>query len=169
MLPLANTLECIELTGSQSKENGDQHMINVRGDFVPYIRLREYLNLPGERPAIEQIMLVETEEGRFGLVVDQVLGNCSTVIKSLGRCFRGVQIVSGATILGNGTVALVVDAQRLVLEAILARVRRIAAHARPLRQMISMFMQTAGPRSPSGTQAGARHRSAGRSFNTSHV
>ena len=120
VLPLANTLECIELTGSQSKENGDQHMINVRGDIVPYIRLREYLNLPGERPAIEQIMLVETEEGRFGLVVDQVLGNCSTVIKSLGRCFRGVQIVSGATILGNGTVALVVDAQRLVLEAIRA-------------------------------------------------
>ena len=95
-------------------------MVNVRGEIIPYIRLREYMDLPPERPPIEQIMLVETEEGRFGLVVDKVLGNCSTVIKSLGRCFRGVQIVSGATILGNGSVALILDAQRLVQEAIRA-------------------------------------------------
>jgi len=118
VLPLANTLECIELPASQAEDG--KHMVNVRGEIIPYIRLREYLNLPPERPPIEQIMLVETEEGRFGLVVDKVLGNCSTVIKSLGRCFRGVQIVSGATILGNGSVALILDAQRLVQEAIRA-------------------------------------------------
>ncbi len=117
VLPLANTLECIELAASEAAANG-KHIVSVRGEIVPYIRLREYLHLPPSRQAIEQIMLVDTEEGRFGLVVDQVLGNCQTVIKSLGRCFRGVQIVSGATILGNGTVALILDPQRLVQEAI---------------------------------------------------
>jgi two-component system chemotaxis sensor kinase CheA len=129
VLPLANTLECIELTAKQTEESGSKHVVNVRGAVVPYIRLREYLNLPSAWPPIEQIMLVETEEGRFGLVVDQVLGNCQTVIKSLGRCFRGVQIVSGATILGNGTVALIVDAQRLVQEAIRSSTNSIRARS----------------------------------------
>ena len=63
-------------------------------------------------------MVVETEEGRFGFVVDQVLGNCQTVIKSLGRFYRHVQVVSGATILGNGTVALILDPERLVQDAV---------------------------------------------------
>jgi two-component system chemotaxis sensor kinase CheA len=49
--------------------------------------------------------------------VDQVLGNCQTVIKSLGRFYRHVQVVSGATILGNGTVALILDPQRLAQNA----------------------------------------------------
>jgi two-component system chemotaxis sensor kinase CheA len=49
--------------------------------------------------------------------VDQVLGNCQTVIKSLGRFYRQVQVVSGATILGNGTVALILDPERLIQDA----------------------------------------------------
>ena len=69
-------------------------------------------------PEIEQIMLVETAEGRFGFVVDQVLGNCQTVIKSLGRFYRQVQVVSGATILGNGSVALILDPERLIQDAV---------------------------------------------------
>jgi two-component system chemotaxis sensor kinase CheA len=66
-------------------------------------------------------MLVETGEGRFGIVVDRVLGNCQTVIKSLGRFYRQVQSVSGATILGNGTVALILDPERLVQDAVRAQ------------------------------------------------
>jgi chemotaxis protein histidine kinase CheA len=63
-------------------------------------------------------MLADTSEGRFGFVVDKVLGNCQTVIKSLGKFYRQVQIVSGATILGNGSVALILDPDRLIQEAI---------------------------------------------------
>lgn len=62
-------------------------------------------------------MIVENEGERYGLVVDEVLGNCQTVIKSLGRMYRHVQMVSGATILGNGSVALILDPERLVQEA----------------------------------------------------
>ncbi len=90
----------------------------VRGEIVPYLRLREHFKLRGERPAIEQIMVAETGEGRVGIVVDRVLGNCQTVIKSLSRFYRQVQIVSGATILGNGKVALILDPERLVKDAL---------------------------------------------------
>ena len=61
------------------------------------------------RPEREQIMVVETEHGHYGFVVDQVLGDHQTVIKNLGRLYRNVQVVSGATILGDGTVALILD------------------------------------------------------------
>jgi len=63
-------------------------------------------------------MVVETESGRYGFVVDEVLGDCQTVIKNLGRFYRHVQVVSGATILGNGRVALILDPERLVQEAV---------------------------------------------------
>ena len=70
-----------------------------------------------ERPEREQIMVAETEHGRFGFVVDQVLGDHQTVIKNLGRLYRNVQVVSGATILGDGTVALILDPHRIVQSA----------------------------------------------------
>ncbi len=131
VLPLANTLECIELTDTEVELANGKHVVKVRGEIIPYIRLRENFDIRSPRPKIEQIMVVETEEGRFGLVVDKVLGNCQTVIKSLGRCYRDVQIVSGATILGNGAIALILDAHRLVQEAI--RTRTHGPRGRPLR------------------------------------
>jgi two-component system chemotaxis sensor kinase CheA len=83
---------------------------------------------------IEQIMVVETEEGRYGFVVDEVLGNCQTVIKNLGRFYRHVQVVSGATILGNGTVALILDPERLAQDAVLGTMHR--SRGRPLAARI---------------------------------
>jgi two-component system chemotaxis sensor kinase CheA len=81
-----------------------------------------------EPPEREQIMVAETEDGRYGFVVDQVLGDHQTVIKNLGRFYRHVHLVSGATILGNGTVALILDPHRLVREAI----RTMSIGTRPL-------------------------------------
>ena len=118
VLPLANTLECIELTRRDIEEVNGKHVANVRGEIIPYIRLREYFAMKRERPEREQILVAETESGRFGFVVDQVLGDHQTVIKNLGRFYRHVDLVSGATILGDGTVALILDPHRLVREAI---------------------------------------------------
>lgn len=117
VLPLAATLECIELTRDDVARANGKHIANVRGQLVPYIRLREHFGIRSQPPEIEQVMLVETSEGRFGFAVDRVLGNCQTVIKSLGRFYRQVQIVSGATILGNGSVALILDPERLIQDA----------------------------------------------------
>jgi two-component system chemotaxis sensor kinase CheA len=73
-------------------------------------------------------MVVETGEGRFGFVVDRVLGSCQTVIKNLGRFYRHVQVVSGATILGNGTVALILDPERLAQDALRSTRSRSRGH-----------------------------------------
>jgi two-component system chemotaxis sensor kinase CheA len=113
VLPLANTLECIELTRQDVEKADGKHLANIRGEIIPYIRLSEYLQMRTERPEREQVMVAETEHGRFGFVVDQVLGDHQTVIKNLGAFYRNVQIVSGATILGDGTVALILDLHKL--------------------------------------------------------
>jgi two-component system, chemotaxis family, sensor kinase CheA len=124
VLSLASTLECIELTREESEQATGKHVANVRGEIVPYIRLRQYFHVKTAAPEREQIMVVECEDGRCGLVVDQVLGDCQTVIRNLGRLYRHVQVVSGATILGNGVVALILDPQRLVQDAIRAKMQR---------------------------------------------
>jgi hypothetical protein len=125
VLPLANTLECIELTRRTS--SGQRQACGQRArEIIPYIRLREHFNIRTERPEIEQIMVVETERGRFGFVVDQVLGDCQTVIKNLGRFYRHVQGLrrhhsgqrnggadsrSGAAGAGRGALAIPVAAR----------------------------------------------------------
>ena len=128
VLPLASTLECIELSRQDIDQANGKHVANVRGEIIPYIRLREYFKMPMELLEREQIMIAETEEGRYGFVVDEVLGDHQTVIKNLGRFYRHVDLVSGATILGNGTVALILDPQRLVREAL----RAMSLNSRPL-------------------------------------
>ncbi len=122
VLPLGVTLECVELERAQA-ERAAGHMAEVRGEMVPYIRLRDHFGVAGVRPKREQIMVIECDLGRCGLMVDRVLGNCQTVIRSLGKLYRDVQGVSGATVLGDGTVALILDPPRLVQEAMRATTR----------------------------------------------
>jgi two-component system chemotaxis sensor kinase CheA len=134
VLPLANSLECVELTRRDIAEAHGRHIANVRGQIIPYIRLSEYLHIEREPPDREQIMLVETEHGHYGFVVDQVLGDHQTVIKNLGRLYRNVQEVSGATILGNGSVALILDPHRLVQSAVLNMSLERSARRQPQRR-----------------------------------
>ena len=126
VMPLGNTVECVELTRQDIANANGKHLANIRGEIIPYIRLSEYLHLRTERPEREQVMVAETEHGRFGFVVDQVLGDHQTVIKNLGRLYRDVQEVSGATILGDGTVALILDLHRMAQSVI--RTNSIHAH-----------------------------------------
>jgi two-component system, chemotaxis family, sensor kinase CheA len=118
VMPLANTVECVELTQRDIDSAHGNHLANIRGELIAYIRLSEYLQTGSSRPEIEQLMVTETEHGRFGIVVDQVLGDHQTVIKNLGRLYRNVQVISGATILGDGSVALILDLHRLVQSVI---------------------------------------------------
>jgi two-component system chemotaxis sensor kinase CheA len=118
VLPLANSLECVELTREDIANANGKHVANVRGEIIPYIRLREHFNITTDRPEREQIMIAETEDGRCGFVVDEVLGDHQTVIKNLGRFYRHVPFISGATILGDGTVALILDPDRVIQDAL---------------------------------------------------
>ena len=82
VLPLVNSLECIELTRKDIAVSNGKHIANVRGEIIPYIRLREFFYIKNQPPAIEQIMIAETDSGRCGFVVDEVLGDHQTVIKN---------------------------------------------------------------------------------------
>jgi two-component system chemotaxis sensor kinase CheA len=121
VLPLANSLECIELTRQDIAAANGRHIANVRGELIPYIRLREHFAVRSERPEREQIMIAETEDGRCGFVVDEVLGDHQTVIKNLGQFYRHVQFISGATILGDGTLALILDPDRVIQDVLRSR------------------------------------------------
>jgi two-component system, chemotaxis family, sensor kinase CheA len=127
ILPLAQSRECVELTRRDIEAAHGRHLANLRGEIIPYIRLSEFFQIETTRPEREQIMVVETDSGQYGLVVDQVLGDHQTVIKNLGRLYRNVQVVSGATILGNGTVALILDPNRLVQCALQGGTQKLRA------------------------------------------
>lgn len=108
VFPLSAVEECVELHRADSAAN-DRDLANVRGEIVPYIRLRDFFTMPDSEREIEQIVIAQIEGMRIGFVVDYVIGEHQTVIKSLGKFYHGIKGLSGATILGNGSVALILD------------------------------------------------------------
>ncbi len=129
VFPLSAVSECIELHVSARQQRRDSFISN-RGEVLPYIHLRDVFNVEGDRPEFEQIVVVQLADGPVGMVVDAVLGDHQTVIKDLGRMFRAIEGVSGATILGDGSVALVLDLARLGRIAIRENADHAPAQAR---------------------------------------
>jgi len=117
VLPLAVVEECVELTRQDIAAMHGKHTASVRGELVPYVPLRSEFGVSGDRPEIEQIVICELEEARVGFVVDRVIGSYQTVIKNLGRVYRDIEGFSGATILGDGRVALILDPLQLARHA----------------------------------------------------
>ena len=128
VLPLSNISEVIELARNGSNGSSRKTLVTVRDQLVPYTVLRERFGVSGEPPDIEQVIIAETHDGRHGFVVDRVIGDHHTVIKKLGGLYKHVDEVSGATILGNGTVALILDVDKLAAGAI--RDKHAEWHAR---------------------------------------
>lgn len=114
ILPLSYVEECIVLTRKDAEAAHGKNLANVRGHMVPYIPLRKRFELPGDPPNIQQVVITSIDGERIGLLVDTVVGEHQTVIKSLGKMYRSVHGISGATILGDGTVALILDIPQLV-------------------------------------------------------
>jgi two-component system, chemotaxis family, sensor kinase CheA len=114
MLPLTLVDECVELTREDVARAHGRNLAQVRGRLVPYLPLRECFRIPGEAPEIEQIVITEVNGLRVGFVVDQVIGERQTVIKSLGRAYKNAVGISGASILGDGSVALILDVPQLM-------------------------------------------------------
>ena len=110
VIPLDMVIECIELANS----GADQEYLNLRGEVLPFIRLRDLFEIGGERPPRENIVVVRFAGQKAGIVVDQLNGEFQTVIKPLGAVLRNVRGIAGSTILGSGEVALIVDVASLV-------------------------------------------------------
>ncbi|HBG19973.1 MAG TPA: chemotaxis protein CheA [Desulfobulbaceae bacterium] len=128
VLPLAAIEECVELSGQDIKASHGRNVANVRGHLTPYIRLRDQFDIAGERPEIEQIVIVSVQSTRIGFVVDSVVGEHQTVIKPLGVMYQDVKGISGATILGDGSVALILspgDLSRMAEAAELEKLQRV--------------------------------------------
>lgn len=113
IIPLSAVEECIELTAEDERSRG-RNFLNVRGNLVPFLRLREIMNASGTPDRHQKTIIISTGETHVGLVADQIIGNHQTVIKSLSKLHSDVTIFSGATILGDGTAALILDVAQLV-------------------------------------------------------
>jgi hypothetical protein len=88
--------------------------INLRGEVLPYRRLRDYFETHGDIVQRENVVVVRYGEHKAGLVVDKLMGEFQTVIKPLGKLFSGEKSIGGFTILGSGEVALIVDVPGLM-------------------------------------------------------
>jgi two-component system, chemotaxis family, sensor kinase CheA len=113
IIPLSAVEECVELMPRSRGRN----FLNVRGNLVPFLKLRELLQVPGKPYEHQKTIIISTGETRVGLVADQIIGNHQTVIKSLSKLHSDVTIFSGAIILGDGTAALILDVAQLVAAA----------------------------------------------------
>ncbi len=113
IIPLSAVEECVELTAEDERSRG-RNFLNVRGNLVPFLRLREIMSSSGSPDRHQKTIIISTGETRVGLVADQIIGNHQTVIKSLSKLHSDVTIFSGATILGDGTAALILDVAQLV-------------------------------------------------------
>ena len=113
IIPLSAVEECVELTAEDERSRG-RNFLNVRGNLVPFLRLRDILSVGGSPDQHQKTIIISTGETHVGLVADQIIGNHQTVIKSLSKLHSDVTIFSGATILGDGTAALILDVAQLV-------------------------------------------------------
>ena len=117
VLPLSLVDECILLSREDIDKSHGRDILQVRESMVPYVPLRRMFRMEGPAPAIQQVVICQIQGKRIGFVVDWVIGEHQTVIKSLGRMYQRVEGVSGATILGDGSVALILDIQAIIQAA----------------------------------------------------
>ena len=117
VVPTEAVIECLELPRSEAGRDG-RAVINLRGEPLPCLRLRDHFALPGRSVGRENVVVVRHEGGRAGLVVDGLLGERQTVIKPLGPLFRALPGIAGSAILGSGRVALILDVPGLLRQTL---------------------------------------------------
>ncbi len=116
-IPLANIVETIDISKSEIKVVQSENVILLRGEIVPILNLSKLLDVKTNKPEIEDtntVVIVKVGSKKIGLVVDVLIGQQEIVIKSLGKLFTGTKGITGATVLGNGEVALILDVLTLV-------------------------------------------------------
>jgi len=113
VVPLDTVLECVELDAGRDERD----FLNLRGEVLPLLRLRQHLALQGRPLRRQNVVVVRCAGRKAGLVVDELKGEFQAVIKPLGQVFSRVRGISGSTILGSGQVALVLDVPALLDEA----------------------------------------------------
>jgi two-component system, chemotaxis family, sensor kinase CheA len=113
IIPLSSVDKCFEFKHETLLE-AVNNMIFVNDGHIPFIYLRSEFGFRTKCPDLEQVVVIEYGDTRIGLTVDKVVGEYQAVLKSLGSIFKRQDTISGATILGDGTVALVMDPNKII-------------------------------------------------------
>ena len=114
-LPLGNIQTVENIKTKEIKKVSGKEVLNLRGDVIPIVRLGEILECPKGEETDELLIVVMKKGERYaGMVVDELIGQQEIVIKSIGKYIKNHKIISGATILGNGEVALILDVNSLI-------------------------------------------------------
>ncbi len=114
VIPLPAVEECIEISQEEDLRSRGRAFLSLRDTLVPFIRLRELFATGTTPDPYQKMVVVSTGEERVGLIVDQIIGHHQTVIKSMSKLHDDVTTFSGATILGDGSVALILDVANLI-------------------------------------------------------
>lgn len=116
-IPMESVQEIVELPADRAdpKQGGD--FLDIRGQFVPFIRLNSLLSCRGARALHQNVVVINNGNEKVGLVVDRILGTNQVVIKQMSKLHRNVNVISGASILGDGSVALILDVAQLIAHA----------------------------------------------------
>ncbi len=122
IIPLTMVEECVEMNSGEWEVDEVQHYVNLRGVAMPYLRLGEYFNAgkssKEKERGRESLVVVRSGQNKAGFVVDELHGEHQTVIKPLGKVFENLAGLTGATVLGDGNVALILDVQGLIQKAV---------------------------------------------------
>jgi len=121
-IPLGSIDSTINVAPNEIKTIQNQEVILLRGQIIPIVRLASVLNVMSAAPTARQtadsselfIVIVHMGDRKAGIIVDNLIGQQEIVIKSLGKLLAGIKVIAGATILGNGQVALILDVGSLI-------------------------------------------------------
>jgi two-component system chemotaxis sensor kinase CheA len=114
IIPVSMVEECLEMSEANQAMDVSRNLLTIRGALIPFVRLKEIFRETAAQSPMEEAVIIACGNRSFGIVVDHVVGHHQTVIKSLGPMYRHTAGLSGATIMGDGSVALVVDLAQLM-------------------------------------------------------
>lgn len=116
-IPLGSIDSTINITPDDIKTVQNREVILLRGQIIPIIRLGKMLNVPQTQEKSSEdlfVVVVHIGDRKCGIIVDNLIGQQEIVIKTLGKLLAGIKVISGATVLGNGQVALILDVGTLM-------------------------------------------------------
>ena len=113
IIPLSVIDKCYAIE-HEKIQNAYNNIIILDGVQFPFYYLREEFNTAKSAPELEQIVVVRYDESRVGMVIDRVVGEYQAVLKPLGKMYKEQDMISGASILGDGTIALVLDTNKII-------------------------------------------------------
>jgi len=113
IIPLSSINRCLEFKHTDLLSAAN-NLIYINDGHIPFTNLRKEFGIKGTPPEVEQVIVIEYEDSLFGLVVDNIVGEYQAVLKTLGIMYKNQDNISGATILGDGTVALLIDPNKII-------------------------------------------------------